>query len=177
MLKSLECCYKEKKVVSIYTNLDDTNSHLTGYVVGFNNHEVLIAHISAHGLYDGFILKCIDDIYRIDYSSEYEQKIENLYKHKKQTHPNMELLNLKRDLFCALLDYAQDNELVITFEFEDNYLSGFVEYYTDKTVNLKVISDYGYDNGISIIDIDKVLTVSVDTDDEQDIKMLYNSLF
>lgn len=74
MLKSLNYCYKNKKAVSLFCNRNDTEQHLTGFIGKVNDSEVLIYHITNCGYYDGYILKRIDDIFRIDYEGEYEKK-------------------------------------------------------------------------------------------------------
>ena len=38
-----------------------------------------------------------------------------------------------------------------------------------------IIDDYGCDDGISVINLEDILTVSVDTDDEQDALLLYKA--
>ena len=38
-----------------------------------------------------------------------------------------------------------------------------------------MIDDYGCDDGISVINLEDILTVSVDTDDEQDALLLYKA--
>ena len=99
MIKCLNDCFENKKIASFFCNQNDTNLHLTGYVEKFNESELLIAHVSAHGYYDGYILKHLEDIYRIDYDGEYENKIEKLYKVKNQKHSSIDTFNQDEDVY------------------------------------------------------------------------------
>lgn len=174
MLKAINYCYQNKKIASFYCNQADSEIHLTGYVEKFNESEILIAHISANGYYDGFILIHTDDIYRIDYDGDYEKKIEKLYHLKKQSHQPIDTFTQGEDeILYSLLDYAKNNGHIISLYFEDSCLSGLVDSYDDNIIYLSVISDYGIKNGISIVNVDEVSMVCVDTDDEQDLKILY----
>lgn len=161
--------------MSFYCNPDDTDAHLTGYIEKFNEDELLIAHISSHGCYDGFILKRVTDVYRMDYDGEYEKKIERLYKIKKQSHSTVSACSdCNKKILYTLLDFAKENEYVISLEFQDSYLSGVVNGYDyDKDIiYLSIIDNYGHEEGVSIIHTCNVVTVSVDTDDEQDLNHL-----
>lgn len=53
--------------------------------------------------------------------------------------------------------------------------AGFVNNYNDNTICINIIDDYGCDDGISVINLEDILTVSVDTDDEQDALLLYKA--
>lgn len=176
MIDMIKHCYEKKKIASFYYDAADTNAHLTGYIDQFNETELLIAHISEHGYYDGFILKKVEDLYRIDCGGEYEQKIENLYYSKKQTHRVIQknYRDGKKSILYNIFDYAKNNELVVSLEFEDNCLSGLIDRYDNGLIYLSILNDYGILNGRAVINIDEVLTVSVDTDDEQDLLILHH---
>lgn len=74
MLKTIRYCFESKKCLSIYANCDDTEKHLTGFISGYNDNEILISHINSRGDYDGFILIHVGDIFQIDYDRDYEKK-------------------------------------------------------------------------------------------------------
>ena len=176
MIQIMKYCFENRKIVSVYSNEEDTTMHLTGYIEKFNESELLLAHISAHGYYDGYILKHIEDIYRMDYGGSYERKIEELYLLKKQTHPPIDTFQEgEEEILYSLLDYAKNQRLIVSLEFSDGLLSGFVNGYDDDNLFLTLISDSGAEDGQSIVKVDEILTVSVDTDDEQDLNILHKS--
>ena len=112
VLDVIRKCFEDGNVASFFCNPDYTDLHLTGYVAKYSADEVLIAHISVHGYYDGFILKPVKDIYRIDYAGNYETKIDRLYKQRKQGHPNLGGIG-DGEIMPSLFSYAKDNSLII----------------------------------------------------------------
>lgn len=169
MLQEIENCFKCQQIVSCYFNKDDNCVHLTGYICGFNENELLIAHITPRGEYDGFVLNNINGLYRIENNGDYENKINLLYKIKKQKHP---VLNCsKNDLVSSLLSFSCEEKLLVTLELNNDSITGYVDKY-DNYVKLRVVDEYGKNNGTCIIDIDEIVTFACDTDYEQDIRLL-----
>ena len=115
----LQDCIRTQKVASLYFDKDNPFSHLTGRILQIRQNEVLIAHISMHGCYDGYILKRIDDLYRVDVDGKYEQKIGRLYSIKGQSHPPISIDASDRSLLQTLLNFAKQARLIVTFEFAD----------------------------------------------------------
>ena len=170
MLDILKNCAKKGKVVSLYFNKEDNQVHSTGYVHRYNENEIIIAHINPRGEYDGFILNRIDDIYRIEFDGDYERKIRRLYKLKKQKHNTINCA--KESLLFDLLDFAKDNEYLISLEFNNDSVTGTIDFYDENYICLNVIDAYGKQNGTSVAAIDQIVTISCDTDYEQDVKLL-----
>lgn len=173
MIRSVEYCFRNKIIASFYYDDCNTQRHLVGYIERFNDSEILIAHISSRGCYDGFILKHIEDIYRIDYGGEYEKKIEKLYKIRGQMHATINTFGSDDEIFYSLMDFVEQNSFLVTLEFAESCITGLVNGYSDDIVYLTIINDYGEEDGISIVHIDEIQTVSVDSDNEQDLRTLY----
>ncbi len=171
----LTYCLENKRIISIYSDKDNTDLHLTGYVVSINDKEILISHITSYGEYDGFILQHLDNIYRVDYDGEYEKKIEKLYKLKKQYSKVPDLDIYGKSLFCNLIDFAKHNNKIITLEFQDNILSGFVCDNNIGIISIDIVNEFGKKEGKAVISINEILTVAVDTVDEQTLLILYNN--
>lgn len=172
MTSVLQECVKNQAVASLYFDRNEPFSHLTGRVLQANENELLVAHISAHGCYDGFILKRVDDLYRIDTDGKYEQKIEQLYSKKRQSHPSICFNVPNRSLYELLVEYAKQENLIVSVEFDDACLSGFVASVTPEAMELRIVDEYGAACGMAYFYISEVSTISVDTDDEQDIRLL-----
>lgn len=169
MLKVIRKCFEKQKVVSFYFDKEDNQVHLTGYIYNYNEDEILIAHITPRGEYDGFILRKVDDLYRIDYDGDYERKIQCLYKIKKQAHPIIPCN--KNAILYSLLEFANNNDLLLSLELKNDKVTGLVKKY-DNYIQLKVFNDNGIKDGECVINIDDVFVFSCDTDYEQDLKIL-----
>lgn len=178
MIKTIEYCYKNKIPVSFFCNRNYTTKHHTGYIESYNENEIIIAHITPTGLYDGYIYEMIDNIFRIDYDSVYEKKIEKLYKLKKQKHdPIEENAENNGAIFFDILDRAMKKDLIVSLKFEDYILSGFVTSYSDDTVTISLVDDNGVKDGTSCVNIDDVCALRLDTDYEQDLKLLIQGAY
>lgn len=167
----IEYCYKNRKIANFYFNKDKNCVHLTGYVCCYNEDELLLAHITSRGEYDGFILNKTENLYRVDYDGEYEKKIGKLYNFKKQIHPTV--TGDKDGILYPLLMFADENQYYISLELQNDKITGIINSYDDY-IYLSTVDDFGYNSGITAVDIDEIVTFSVDTDNEQDLKILHN---
>lgn len=174
MNNTIKFCYKNHVMASFYFNRDDNLTHLTGFVYAFNEDELLIAHISPRGMYDGFILNQITNIYRIDYNGEYENKIQKLYDFQKQKHSNISIT--EESILFPMLDWAKEYQKIISLELKNNSITGFVKEYNDYIITIQLIADTGLQNGISKIEIDEIVTFTFDSDYEQDLKILFTNI-
>lgn len=160
----------KQTVVSVFCDSLNPDKHLTGRICASSENVVMIQHISPRGLYDGFILVQSDDIYRIDTDGKYERKMCNLYKAKKQEHPHF---LIDEDLYTSLLVFCKMQELVISIELADVTLSGFVTAFDDERITLALVDNYGDSNGQTVVVNSEIISIAADTQNEQDIKLLY----
>lgn len=172
ILEKLKICQTKNEIVSVYYDPDDTAKHLTGFVGAASKTELLIYHISKHGRYDGYIIKQMDDIFRVDYAGKYERMISKLYQLRRAQHLTLDVKNIL--LSHSLLQFAQEKGYVLTVETEDDMISGFVERYSDEEIVMKTVDMNGAPDGITAISLNVILTLSVDTEDEQDLLLLHN---
>ena len=160
-------------IASIYCDSNDDNAHLTGFIVACDDVDLLIAHISPHGLYDGYILIHLQDIFRIDFDGDYEHRIKTLYEAKKQSHRMVAVLKKANGtLRNTLLEFAKEQSLVVAFEFDESLLSGNILEIQCDEVKLQILDLAGKENGIATLQTDCIKSISVDTDDEQDVYLL-----
>ncbi|MCL2323169.1 MAG: hypothetical protein FWC47_13840 [Oscillospiraceae bacterium] len=174
MIELLKDCLEHKKVTSIYTNRENTEKHMTGFISGLNEAETLISHMNSRGEYDGYILIKTRKIYQIDYDGPYEKMIKKLYVLKSQKHSILDIS--EENILFSLLKYAIKMNFIITVELEDTSYSGYVTSYNDEFVTLRTIDMYGGNSGISAFKIDEILLFACDTDTEQDLKLLNSHL-
>lgn len=170
MMSDIINIFSNQTVVSVFCDSLNPDKHLTGWIFAYSENVVMIKHISPIGLYDGFILVQRDDIYRIDADGKYEKKIYNLYKAKKQEHPHF---LIDEDLYTSLLVFCKKQELIISIELADGILSGFVDAFDDECITMTLVDNYGDSNGQTIVMNSEIVSISVDTQNEQDIKLLY----
>ena len=172
MLNIIEDCWKCKRVASFYFNKEDNCAHLTGFVLFYNAQEIVVAHITPRGEYDGYVYNKLEDLYRIEYHGNYEKKIERLYNLKKQTH---KMLFYDGDnILSHLLDLARVSGRLVSLELRNDTITGYIMEYGDY-VKVNLIDENGVADGECVINIDEVVTISIDTDYEQDLERLYRN--
>ena len=174
MIDSLFDCYKRKILVSLYCDPEDSQKHYTGYITGVNDREIMISHISKNGYYDGYILRQTEDVYRIDYGGEYERRIEDLYKAKGQKHTISLTKEAEETLFLFALKTAKEHGFVVSLMFNDDHRSGLIKHYTEDIVCLYALNDNGEKDGVAVVKTAEILVIEIDTDYEQDLKLLYD---
>lgn len=162
-------------IASIYHDDTSPDAHLTGYIVATDDTCCVIAHISSHGLYDGYIIIPVERIYRIDYNGSYEEKIKQLYNARGQAHKSMDnIAHMAAPLRVHLLEFAKTAQLVVSFVLAEDVISGFVAETDEECAVLCVLDSDGTRTGCSTVQLDAADAIAIDTDDEQDLLLLNN---
>lgn len=175
-IRTLLCSYENKaNIIGIYSDNTSTDKFSAGYVIAVSSDDVVIAHITPNGMYDGFMLKKIEDIYRIDVDGKYETVLQKLYTEQSQFHKefNAEYNNLTK----SFLYFAAINKYVVTIELFDSGLEdvqGFIDNINEETVNIRKLNSYGEYEGNSIIFINDITFITCDSDNEHTLKILAN---
>lgn len=123
---------KESGITEIYTKNTDTFS--VGRVFCQNNECVVFEDIDTQGKITGYYVMKKEIIFRLEYDTEYLNKI-GKYMEYNENHSYSEWFSLKpialdteKSLIFQVLQYAQDNNMVITIEMDNEELeSGYVK--------------------------------------------------
>lgn len=163
---------KQNKNISIYC-CEDSDKFLYGKLLSVNDCEFALLMYTPYGLYDGVIVKKIDEIARIEYDGQYEQKIqkvlsqtidtENYYIDDSLITSSILKLSLKLSKIVSieLLNSGYDN------------IVGFVDEIYNNKCTLKLIDEYGYEDGYCYIIIDDITQVMFDGEKESLILKLW----
>lgn len=147
----------------------DCGMHV-GKVLGWNEDEILIAHISAGGYYDGYVLRPLDGLFHVTYGGKYEHKIEKLYIEKEQHHGLHGVSG--ETLWNSALEYALQEKLIVTAESGSSSVTGHIEEWDDTALKLCVLDQFGTNDGSAIIFRNEIDLLAIDTDYEQDLRLL-----
>jgi len=156
----------KKKMVSLYTDTSETDKFAVGFILGVNDDFLLLNSIETNGMNDGLYLMQLEDVFRVSFDGEYEEKIKKLYEMQGQKPmPNMQ----DDDLFSVFFTYAKNNSMIVSLKVCDSEvydISGLVEEISGETIRLKCFSNYGKDDGISIIKNDHITKATCNSDYE-----------
>lgn len=168
----LENFKKNKKLVSLYSNVESKDAFNVEFIVDYDSKFLLLNSISEYGKYDGILLIYIDDIFRIDIDSNYENKLLRLLNNKEITNYKFKKIG---SCIEKLFNYAKENNSIISISFFDSdYKSdviGKVKSYNTNLVEICCYDEYGKVDGISYINISEINYASLDSLDE---KMITN---
>lgn len=171
LIRSME----KNKMISIYTDLDDTERFSVGFLRGISENHVLIGAISSEGLYDGFYTQKLSRIYRVEDQTQYLDRIQKLYSIENQHHPEINAKEISS--IYDLLYYALSNKLIVSIELLDSEINdsrGFVKTIDDYDILVDQIDYYGESDGLTVINLDDISEVTCDSVREQALKILYD---
>jgi hypothetical protein len=178
MNKELFKYYKMHKLVSVYVEIENTDSFLTGFINSLDDEGFIINHISPYGQYDGYIYIKIEDVYRLEVDSQYIKKIEKLMsvnyvkKHQKIN------IDAEKTLFLNFLIFAKHYQKLISIELGDESffsITGFIEKIEHNILKINQIDEEGKTDGVSFIKMFQINSCQCDTIDEQIIMQLYQN--
>lgn len=173
----LQCLFsicKDEKIALIYTNLQETQKFSAGIVSEVFDNEIIINHFLPNGNYDGYIVKKITDIFKVELDSKYAAKVMKLSRMNDNKHDR--LPRVDENGFLTLLTYAFESEKVVTIEMFDsgnNDAQGFVEKINDNHCTISLLDEYGERDGSAILNIENISHLSCDGDDEITLNVLY----
>lgn len=106
---------------------------------------------------NGYVIRKLDNIFRVDVNGQYEQRLSLLYKLQKQQHEDFfkDKVVKESNLFREALIVAKNNGLVVRVCIDETEtqedIAGFVMAVGDSEAVISTISFDGFDNGKKII--------------------------
>lgn len=172
MKKLLIELINDKKVVSIYTDVDNYDCFAVGYIVALKNEKILVYHIGSHGEDDGYSVINIGDIYRIETESKYINKLRDL------SNVNVEetiKFNTTDDLLMDLLNEAIHSQCIVKLSLNhiSNLLMGYVIKIEDNKVYMLQIDQYGEDDGHTVFFCNEIQRAMIGDVEAREIDRLY----
>lgn len=163
---------KQNKNVSIYC-CDDNNNFIYGKILSVNDSEFALLMYTPSGNYDGIIVKSIDEIIRIEYDGQYEQKMQKVM-----------LRNIDAESYCidgflitnSILELSLKLNKIVSIELlKSGYddVVGFVDEICDNKCTVKLVDEYGYEDGYSFILISDITQVMLDGERESLLQKLW----
>ncbi|MGQ0593134.1 MAG: hypothetical protein ACT4QB_10925 [Gammaproteobacteria bacterium] len=169
---------KEQTLVSIHTNPDNWSSCSVGYVHSISRRHVRLRAVNRYGEDAGYEVRKLEEIFKIDFGGKYEHKVEHLRRNQENILHEVTLGKGKgQDLILGTLKQAQDLDLVVVIWGHDpgDSLVGFVEYVDDNGARIRVLDEFGMEDGYSTIKSSEITAVDCNTRSEQVLRFLYKT--
>lgn len=166
----------EKKIVSIYDDIDQPDRFALGYIVSCNREHYVLALISPDGKYDGFLLKICDKILHISYDGQYENKIKKLVRYYKTEHEKYRFA--EDDLVKEMLLFAKKYNFIVSIELNNSGYDdcvGYIKEFNNNKCVIQNIDSYGNGDGESFMLINDITQISCNSSDEISLKILHEN--
>lgn len=161
------------EMVHLYSDASNTTKFSAGYIKALNEKEILLAHISPYGKYDGYMVKQRKDIYCVETGGKYAVKLEKLHMLENKKH---EVINIESlSLFKSLLDFAKEKNKIVSIELLESDLDdivGYVKWIDNEMAEIKLVDEYGEAEGKSLIYIKDISYIVCDSENEIMLKCL-----
>lgn len=164
----LKQAQKNETLVSVYADLEDVSHFDIGKPRWISAEEVVIESYDTYGHFDGFCWLLLEDIFRIDIKGRYERKIELLHKSNSQMVDRLPSLNKNVSLLAQMLQYAVANMLVVEIEQGGSGsvdLQGYIVEVQCSSAAVRLLSNYGEDDGMSQFKFSSVSKLRVNSTD------------
>ncbi|MCQ4021805.1 MULTISPECIES: hypothetical protein [unclassified Ruminococcus] len=167
IVETLKEMAKSDKRVSIYTDINEPSKFCYGYILCVNYEEVAIYMISPDGFFDGILMKKIYDIIRIEIDGQYHEKMKKLCSLSK-----MQPFNYSIDptnIQYSLLEIALQSKQIVSLELVDSGYDdvvGFVESIDNGLCKIKIVDEYGFEDGYCFVMANKITQISYASQDE-----------
>ncbi len=169
----LERAKTEEKIVCLYSN-PYSDKFAAGFVEAISENHVVLRHLTTHGRYDGWVLRALEDLCRIEYGGRYEETLLSLFRARGHSHPAfLHATDESSDLTAEMLLCAQRNDLAVIIDTgSDNDSWGFVKSVETTTVTIEKFNVDGQIDSEAVIELEHIGRVTVDDEDMQDLKIL-----
>lgn len=172
MQRTLLSAQIRKQVICVYFDREQPTLFSVGYVVDISDSCIIMAEIGKYGFYSGYSLIQLNQIFRIELSSEYAQRLEKLYSIRQQHHVRF---NLCKNPMESLLLFAKSENKIVTIELESSGfddVQGFVTAIENEFIIIDQMTDNGESEGESVILTNSISHISCDSDKERAIYLL-----
>ena len=175
--KILDSKLNNDEIISVFCNPEDNYGSVVGFLASLDETHFVLKHVTVNGRYDGYVLRCKDQIFRIDEKTSYEISLQKLYKHYGENHINFDI---NGPLLTGFLNFAKKNDFIVGIgvkDYEYSSIIGFVKSTneTEKTVMIRQVNNDGIFDGYSTVSFDSIVRMSCDCEKDHTIKIL-NSL-
>lgn len=174
--KDLRAAVSKRRIVTIFADKGNSSGVVSGYADATTKEHVRIKAIDRFGNKDGYKVRRLSDIHRVDWDSDYERILEFLSSRvqpEQQAIPDLPPVGPDEDLNSSTLLQAKDRELVVYVESHGIQLFGYVAGLTLEAVRLSAIDEAGRQNGHLVVRLDAIDVIDCNTLYERRLDILH----
>lgn len=161
-------------IASLYTDLNDPDAFVSGYIEAVTNRHVLLSALTPWGIKDGWLLWRVADVLQVFTGDEYEARLELLTKLRGVKHePLFESPPADADLLAYTLKYALENGITISVMTNNDTYSGRVLTLDDLRMSFDAVDFFGTSQRQpTILPVRDIKSVMIATEEEKMLDLL-----
>lgn len=171
MDKIIKRYISSRQLVCVYASQGNPDSFICGEFLGYDDSFFAFHMVSPYGMDDGYIVKPIASISRIEYENRYCRKMQIL-----RQEPISTCLSFNRlDMRTTILQYALKKKAIVSVEIDNSEfydITGFVQEICDDTCLFKLYDEYGEPDGYAHVNKQQITQVCCQSIDEMTLQKL-----
>lgn len=171
----LQNSQNSQKKISVYFSSLESSGFCFGGIEFCDEKHFMLASYTPYGEDDGFILRKIEDVTKIETDSKYNKKMVMLIEMLDEKHAQ---LNVDcNNVVDELLENSKNNHRILSIGLSDSeeLVVGYIHSISYPLCEIKQINEYGEEDGILIFNINDIYSVRIGSKDELMLEMLYSA--
>lgn len=163
------------KLIQCHIDHEDPETFVVGYLIAHDEEWFLMKDVSISGECNGFALYKKSDLYSVESSSRYIDKIAFLIDFKDTVWPELSIL--RGHLLPQIIDVCMKEKLVAGIELYASGLrdiNGIIESFDDKILTIRQIDEYGIYDGMCWLDVAAITRVFFQDEESTNLKILFD---
>ncbi len=159
-----------EEIVALYFGNGD--KFFCGKILAVNEDFVVLRSYTPYGVYDGYIVKRINELRRIEQNSKYLKSLSDMVKCK-HTDSELEII-ISGNCLMSMLCHSVSSGQIISIELEecDELIIGYVTKIEDNILSIKQYNEYGDCDGTSFLCSDDIVSLYIDGENERKIEVI-----
>ena len=167
-----------QKLYEIYSNFNDVDKFLVGYIVAKDEQFVVVEAIDLYGNQDGWCCIRLDNIIQYKTNTKYLKAIEQLFEYSGKARKTLDLKDVN-EILISILSSAEKTNKVCIFELCNSQLQDVVGHIKlidrkTNTVVVENIDNYGQIDGESVVEFSMISSIEFENFDAQRVDILYS---
>jgi hypothetical protein len=161
--------------VGVFCDPNDPAAFAAGWVEAVTDEHILLRHMSPHGRYDGYRLLNIEDIFRVDSTGRYLERLRLLSQVREERFPRLFKTEVEENanLLTETLLAVQSNEwLVRIFVLDGDDEAGWIKNVAHDTVTITRVDHFGVADFEATVHLEAISEMHCDDEELQDLRLL-----
>ena len=158
-------------LIAVYSREDQPTKFDVGYVIDFSEEWVLLLAVDEYGKYDGYCLRCIENIFRIEIHSQYLSSIPIIDDVKQKIIVGNDCIKTTYDILHKL----KESHVLFSAELfndSENYTCGYINEVYDDILIVDEVDSYGHNDGKAIFELNNITSIWFDSQDLRKLETL-----